>query len=293
MGCRTPVSALGLLLIGLSLSTAQWSGAKRIKEKDLEVITLEEGKYTTARRTAPVLQLNCLSGCEQTPKTVQCYNRGWDGNGNNWECKATLPTGVSFGQMDVNCEGFDYPDDTYITVGSCSLSYRLVGRASYSSWIPGKDSNSRSGIMFNLLFYGVTFILVITLYKACVRSMRYASDYGDGGFGTGGFPPGGPGFRPDYYAPGNGCGGNRPPLPNDGLGFWSGAMAGGLLGYLFGNRGDAYGYGGNYDYGQRQYRQPCDTMDDNLRRRDRSYNASGQSASTSQSSTGYATSSRR
>lgn len=30
-----------------------------------------------------------------------------------------------FGQIEVVCEGYDYPDDPYILKGSCSLEYTL------------------------------------------------------------------------------------------------------------------------------------------------------------------------
>ncbi|OQR73633.1 store-operated calcium entry-associated regulatory factor-like [Tropilaelaps mercedesae] len=291
-----------LLIVGLAVARAQWSGLKKIKESRLEVLTFQEGKYTTARRTVPIPQLRCVSGCSQTPKSVQCYNRGWDGQGNNWECKATLPAGVSFGKMDVNCEGYEYEDDPYITVGSCSLKYELTGQAPYQGWSKNKYHEEGKAEIFNIIFYVVIFTVVVVLFKCCMRSMRdglsTGDDAGPGGpgsqgyYGTGGPPPGGPGFRPEYFSSGDGCGGTRRMGPSDGEGpgFWSGMMAGGLLGYIFGNRGDAYGYGGDYDY-IRPRRRPYPDADTFTR--DRQSSSNWTSSSEARETTGYATSSRR
>ena len=51
--------------------------------RDVEVLTLREGRMTTGRRNSPVSQLKCVggsAGCSVfVPQVVQCYNRGWDG----------------------------------------------------------------------------------------------------------------------------------------------------------------------------------------------------------------------
>lgn len=51
--------------------------------RDVQVLTLYRGRYTTARRSSPVLQLQCAggsAGCgSYVPEVVQCYNRGSDG----------------------------------------------------------------------------------------------------------------------------------------------------------------------------------------------------------------------
>ena len=73
-----------------------------------------------------------LSGWEQknklifiNPQVVQCYNRGFDGVDVQWECKTDMDNDFRFGRVDVICEGYDYPDDPYITRGSCGLEYTL------------------------------------------------------------------------------------------------------------------------------------------------------------------------
>ena len=55
----------------------------------------------------------------------QCYNRGFDGQDVQWECKADMDNLYRFGSVEVVCEGYDYPDDPYILKGSCGLEYTL------------------------------------------------------------------------------------------------------------------------------------------------------------------------
>ena len=50
--------------------------------RDVSVLTLKDGHYTSGRRSSPVPQLKCVGGgaCHDfKPKVVQCYNRGSDG----------------------------------------------------------------------------------------------------------------------------------------------------------------------------------------------------------------------
>ena len=38
-----------------------------------------------------------------------------------WECKADMDSQYRFGEIAVNCEGYDYPDDPYVLKGSCGV----------------------------------------------------------------------------------------------------------------------------------------------------------------------------
>ncbi|XP_003741566.1 store-operated calcium entry-associated regulatory factor-like [Galendromus occidentalis] len=246
---RTMHQVLGALLLVTCVD-----GLGKIREKDLTVITLHHGKYTAARRTSPVPQLSCLSNCKHAPQTVQCKATGWDGEKLHWKCDAMLPEGVQFGSADVNCEGYDYPDDPYVTIGSCGLTYTLTGQSSGK----GHAGESSEGKM-PLILIGIVFCVLLVLW--CGSDSRNPGDRrrpsndddsnqrrgfygGSGGFGDNTTP----GFRPDYYSSGGGCGGNQQPAGNAG-GFWSGLATGGLAGYMFGRNNNAYGYGGgNYDY---------------------------------------------
>lgn len=51
--------------------------------RDVQVLSLYRDRYTTARRSSPVPQLQCVggsAGCQTyVPEVVQCQNKGWDG----------------------------------------------------------------------------------------------------------------------------------------------------------------------------------------------------------------------
>lgn len=45
------------------------------------------------------------------------------------ECTVpNMPDRYDLGQIQVTCEGYDYPDDPYILRGSCGVEYELVIR---------------------------------------------------------------------------------------------------------------------------------------------------------------------
>lgn len=70
--------------------------------RDVTSITLHRGEYTTGRRARSVPQLECVGGTAQgkfSPKTVQCYNRGFDGIDPQWECTSEMPVDYQFGRV--------------------------------------------------------------------------------------------------------------------------------------------------------------------------------------------------
>lgn len=111
--------------------------------RDVQVLTLYRGRYTTARRSSPVPQLQCIggsAGCGSfTPEVVQCYNRGSDGIDAQWECKADMDNLYRFGRVEVSCEGYNSPNDAYVLRGSCGLEYTLELTAE------GKQQQGSSG----------------------------------------------------------------------------------------------------------------------------------------------------
>ena len=54
-------------------------------------------------------------------QVVQCYNKGWDGDDIQWECKTDMDNAFRFGKVAVSCEGFAYPEDSYVLKGSCGV----------------------------------------------------------------------------------------------------------------------------------------------------------------------------
>ncbi|XP_046544739.1 store-operated calcium entry-associated regulatory factor-like [Haliotis rubra] len=101
----------------------------RVLLREISAITLRHGMQTNARRSSSVPQVKCVggsAGCHAfVPQVVQCQNRGFDGYDVQWECKTDMDNAYRFGQVEVSCEGFDYPDDPYVLRGSCGLEYTL------------------------------------------------------------------------------------------------------------------------------------------------------------------------
>jgi hypothetical protein len=119
-----------LLCIAALLRLASSIKDEKILLKDVQVLTFQDGQYTTGRRSKPLPQIQCDSGCGQFfPSQIQCQNSnklsissfslcphshvavGSDGTDVNWKCDANLPTGMRFSQIAVGCEGsalFDF-----------------------------------------------------------------------------------------------------------------------------------------------------------------------------------------
>lgn len=272
-----------IFILTLSLSNAGWGSSNdpgKVLLRDVQVLTLKSGQMTTGRRSSPVPQLKCIGGSAQgnfNPQAVQCYNRGFDGQDVQWECKADMDNLYRFGSVEVVCEGYDYPDDPYILKGSCGLEYTLEltkegqqrnqqGGGGYSNShsynYNSKSSNSSSGFG-DLIVLGVICLVIYAMYKTCIDNggqnmgdRQYSStgsDYpgspGGGSGGGGGWSnPGHNQNRNDY---GTGyddasCGGARRRGTGGGGGFWTGMATGGLMGYMFGNRGNGGGYGNRW-----------------------------------------------
>jgi len=168
------------LVVICATACHSWGGSKdKVKLKDIDVITLHSGSMTTGRRSSPVPQLNhkgSSSFNQYLPSTVQCYNRGHDGYDVQWECVAELPAEVKFGQINVLCEGFDYPDDPYILRGSCGLEYTLentgaghrqnsynsYSKPTYSHWQKGQ---SGAGSVIPLI---IVCVIIYLVYSKCI-----------------------------------------------------------------------------------------------------------------------------
>ncbi|NXL90054.1 SARAF factor, partial [Alectura lathami] len=219
--------------------------------RDVQALTLRRGQYTASRRTAAVPQLQCTggsAGCSRGPEVVQCYNKGWDGYDVQWQCKADLENTLRFGQLEVSCEGYDYPEDPYILRGSCSLLFRLelteeggrrvkdsgsFGSGYYQSMKDSSDSGAGT------IFVIVLLILAFGVYKLFLGNQQPQQSSGDSdGFAHSSWqsrqapPP--PGFKPSFTED-NGFGARSGCETNSGPGFWTGLGAGGLLGYLAGS----------------------------------------------------------
>jgi len=226
---------------------------------DIKALTFNSNKKTTGRRSKPIEQLNCVGGSaygssQYYPSVVQCINVGHDGFNVEWECKADLDDAVKFGSINVNCEGYDDPNDPYILKGSCSLEYNLehtrkgaTGQRYFNDF--SYDSNSGSGWGSFITFIILVFV-IYNIFRACANSQQAAYQapaaggpgYGGPGYGGPGYG-GGPGGYGGYGGPGYGPGCaptyGASPMAGGG-GFWTGLATGGLLSHLF---RPSYGYG--------------------------------------------------
>lgn len=228
----------------------------RIRLKDVEALTLYSDKWTTSRRSAPVKQLTCVGGyCNQaTVETAQCYNRGFDGNDIQWECKAELPSNYKFSRLEVSCEGYEYPDDDYILAGSCGLEYTISEVSKTSSSFFSSLPNYNKGVKDNNGTSWVSIVVFIAIGLALYYYLQSNDTPAPNGpnsndnrswfSGSSSAPPP-PGFRPDFTSNNNPSGTSTA----NGPGFFSGMAAGGFLGYLFGSNRGNYGYErrGHYD----------------------------------------------
>lgn len=279
------------MLCPTSVLAAWGSGGESMHLKNVEVLTLYSGKETKGRRSSPVPQLECVSGgtapCDAfRPRVVQCYNRGWDGEDVQWECKTDMDNAYRFGSIEVSCEGYEHRDDPYVLKGSCGLRYTIdytkegfnqnqkhnyYGGGGGNSYYSRTNQNmSSQSTIANLIVVVAVCLMLWAFYKTCIGNRQTREDAwsttGDdypagGGGGYGWFSQAG-GQRPTAPPPPGYHAGyddascrNRTAGGGTGAGgFWTGAMAGGLLGYMFGNSGgrnyaDRGRYGGGWGGG--------------------------------------------
>ena len=282
MGLKVIIFGLCMLISDIQAWGFKSDNPGKVLLRDVQVLTLRNGQMTTGRRSSPVPQLNCIGGSAKgqfTPQVVQCYNRGWDGQDVQWECKSDMDNLYRFGSVEVLCEGYDHPDDPYILKGSCGLEYTLeltkegqekshnyYGNSdSYSSSYSSYNSDykkSSSGGLADLVVFAAVCLVLYALYKTCIDTpqtmgdRQYSStgsDYpgghpgGAGGWSSPNNNPGGPGnggYDRGYDDGSCGAGaGARHRGTGGGGGFWSGMATGGLLGYMFGGGTRNRGYG--------------------------------------------------
>lgn len=250
-------------LTTLSSVVCTWSSDK-VLLRDVEVLTLYHGRYTTGRRSSRVPQLKCTggtAGCSAfVPQVVQCYNRGSDGIEVQWECKSDMDNAFRFGEISVTCEGYDYPEDPYVLKGSCGLEYSIDltkeghtrGYQSHDShkWSSDSKQSYVGTLVTFLVICGILYFVYTHFLSGTPRAQDAPPPY------SAEPPP--PGFRPEYTSPpsagcssaygsstygfqspnmGAGTYSQQTGTGGSGGGFWSGAATGGILGYLLGSSG--------------------------------------------------------
>ena len=92
------------------------------------------------------------------------------------KCTANLPNNYRFAKTQVLCEGYSYPDDPYVTAGSCGVEYSLMkvgGNSNYNNKYYNNNnygnysrSSSKSSWISFILIGGIIFLV----YKTCIQS---------------------------------------------------------------------------------------------------------------------------
>ena len=170
-----------ITMIFMMVMCGMTMGHTSIPIKDVEVLTLQADKMTTGRRASPVLQQVCTGPrylCKNRPETIQCTNTGWDGLDANWECKGELENGVKFGKLNVQCEGYEYPDDPNILAGSCGLEYTLDTtsdyiRRDYVKTTGEGDDSVLGSILIFLIIFGLISCMCENSYSTSYNYNRY------------------------------------------------------------------------------------------------------------------------
>ncbi|CAO3660213.1 unnamed protein product [Umbelopsis vinacea] len=217
---------LGMAAADRSSNQAQ----KKVRLRDLTAITLHANKKTNARRSSPIPQLECIGGdaCgDFKPRVVQCQNAGFDGYDVQWTCTSELPSNIEFGDIEVSCEGFDFPEDPYILVNSCGLEYTLYYKDSPKPKVDYNDQRYFPTSQSKCVLLTVLWRIV----QSCMGRRGGGGGHpfsGSPWFGgnddnSGGGPPPAKGYR--SYQPSTGVAGMSP-------GFWAGLGLGGLGAYM-------------------------------------------------------------
>jgi hypothetical protein len=157
------LSALLLaLLSGLNLTHALRKPSDSVLLSKISSLTLRAGQKTSARRSSPIPQLQCIGGNARglyDVDVMRCTNAGSDYDDDNvqWTCKASLPADFKLGSTDVSCEGYDSSEDPYVLKGSCGVSYRLVlteeGERKYGHRVDDGDRSGPSSTGEKLIFW--------------------------------------------------------------------------------------------------------------------------------------------
>ena len=146
------------MLVILHLLMFANASHERIAMTSVKELILHREELTTGRRVAPIQQLICRGiYCDSAPYTIVC-NIDKDVKNTDWKCHAELYDDIKFDTIHVQCEGFDYPDDTDILVGSCGIEYRLI------STNPGVFKSYKGFIFIVILL--IIWVLFFTLYDA-------------------------------------------------------------------------------------------------------------------------------
>jgi hypothetical protein len=163
------------------------SAYDKVLLRDVKSIVLNKGQYTQARRTTPISQLTCMGGSARSRShevsQVQCTNMGFDGNDYTWKCQSDLSSDLKLGKVTVSCEGYSYPSDSYVTVGSCGLKYELeyTGKSSggHTTTRTTRYYRTDTSDFLEMFAFICVFVIVIIVFMGIVNFRSRSYYYGD------------------------------------------------------------------------------------------------------------------
>lgn len=104
----------------------------RILLRDVEVLTFKAGAMTSDFVLPQIIckGIYCNENQNYDINSIQCKNKGFDGNDINWKCETVVKNKnpkyeYYVSDFQVSCKGYEYPKDPYILVGSCNVEYTL------------------------------------------------------------------------------------------------------------------------------------------------------------------------
>ena len=114
-------------LFTMNITSAEEPEGDKVKMRDVETLLFRKEMMTTGRRSKPVSQMICEGHpCKKNaPDSISCKNIGWDGKDPIWDCTTSEMKDTKLSKIEVQCEGYEYPDDPNILVGSCAVIFQL------------------------------------------------------------------------------------------------------------------------------------------------------------------------
>ena len=114
-------------LFTMNITSAEEPEGDKVKMRDVETLLFRKEMMTTGRRSKPVSQMICEGHpCKKNaPDSISCKNIGWDGKDPIWDCTTSEMKDTKLRKIEVQCEGYEYPDDPNILVGSCAVIFQL------------------------------------------------------------------------------------------------------------------------------------------------------------------------
>lgn len=138
----------------------------RVFRGSLRQITMTTGKPTTSKKGEVHNQVECYSDprqicAEYGPKAIRCNNSNpanhpdpkWNCEPIDWSIRHQIV------ESQINCEGWDKPDDSYVVQDSCYIKIRMI----YDRVQVHVDRSPLS-LLIPLVFIAVGVLIVITAF---------------------------------------------------------------------------------------------------------------------------------